>query len=73
MDGRLWPAVSPDGVLVPAGRHTISTGRSWWHFLDSDEFQTRILSCTADLLEAQADPTALTLHYAAPGRAVIRL
>jgi hypothetical protein len=71
VDGRLWPAVSADGVLVPAGRHTLSTERSWWHLLETEGFQARILSCTADLLDAQADPTALTLHYAAPGRAVI--
>jgi hypothetical protein len=71
VDGRLWPAVSADGLLVPAGLHTISTEPGWWHFFETEGFQARIVSCTADLLEAEADPTALTIHYVAPGRAVI--
>ncbi len=57
--------------MVPSGRHSISTQRHWWHFLHTDEFQARIVSCTADLLDAQADPTTLTFHYWAPGRAII--
>ncbi|MGA2987372.1 MAG: DUF2334 domain-containing protein [Terriglobia bacterium] len=70
IDGRLWPAVSPDGVVMPTGEHSISTERSWWHFLDTEEFQARILSCTADLAEAQADATGLTFRYRSAGRAV---
>jgi uncharacterized protein YdaL len=71
VDGRPWPAVSADGVLVPSGLHSISTQRNWWQFLHTDEFQARIVSCTADLLDAQADTTDLTFHYWAPGRAII--
>ena len=70
VDGHLWPAVSPDGVLMPTGEHSISTERSWWHFLDTEEFQARILTCTADLAEAQADATGLTFRYRSAGRAV---
>ncbi|MBZ5516735.1 MAG: hypothetical protein LAN62_18175, partial [Acidobacteriia bacterium] len=71
VDGRQWPAVSEDGLVVPAGSHRISTERNWWHFVEPGGFQARIVSCTADLIEAQVDPTDLAFHYRAPGRAVI--
>jgi len=70
VDGHPWPAVSSDGVVMPTGQHSISTERSWWHFLDSEEFQARILTCTADLVDARADTTGLTFQYRSPGRAV---
>jgi hypothetical protein len=70
VDGHQWPAVSPDGVVVPTGEHSISTERSWWHFLDSEEFQARILTCTADLVAAEADTTGLSFQYRSMGRAV---
>jgi len=70
VDGHPWPAVSPEGVVVPTGEHSISTEQSWWHFLDTDGFQARILSCTADLAEAHADTTGLTFRYRSPGRSV---
>jgi hypothetical protein len=71
VDGRPWPAFSSDGVVVPAGQHNISTQQDWWHFLHTDEFQARIVNCSADLIDARADSTDLTFHYWAPGRAVI--
>jgi hypothetical protein len=55
---------------MPTGEHSISTERSWWHFLDTDGFQARILTFTADLAEAHADTTGLTFQYRSPGRAV---
>jgi hypothetical protein len=70
VDGHLWPAVSEDGVVMPTGEHSISTERGWWHFFDTEEFSARILSCTADLVGAQADTTGLTFQYRSPGRAV---
>jgi hypothetical protein len=70
VDGYAWPAVSRDGVILPTGQHTISTERSWWHFLDTDGFQARILTTTADLEEARADTTGLTFQYRSAGRAV---
>jgi hypothetical protein len=70
VDGHPWPAVSADGVVMPTGDHSISTEQSWWHFLDTNAFEARILSTTADLAEAHADTTGLTFQYHAPGRAV---
>ena len=70
VDGHPWPVVSRDGVVVPTGQHSISTEQSWWNFLDTDGFQARILSTTADLTEARADTTGLTFQYRSPGRAV---
>jgi uncharacterized protein YdaL len=71
VDGALWPAVSADGVLTPAGRHTVSTDPRWWHIIDPGALPARIVSCTADLEEARAGPTGLLFRYASPGRAVI--
>ncbi len=71
VDGHPWPAVSADGVVIPVGEHSISTERSWWNFLDTEEFQARIMNCTANLEEAHADTTGLTFRYRSLERAVI--
>jgi YD repeat-containing protein len=70
VDGRLWPAVSSDGVLAPAGRHQISTNRPWYHFLDPGALPARLTSISGDLLDARVMPTGLVLRYTSPGRAV---
>jgi hypothetical protein len=70
VDGHPWPAVSSDGVVMPAGDHSLSTERSWWHFLDTEGFEAHILTCTADLTDARADTTGLTFRYRSPGHAV---
>ncbi len=70
VDGHPWPAVSSDGVIMPKGEHSISTEQSWWHFLDTNSFQARILSTSADLSEAHADTTGLTFQYHAPQRPI---
>ncbi len=70
VDGHPWPAVSVDGVVMPTGEHSISTEQSWWHFLDTQVFQARILSTSADLEAARADTTGLTFQYRTPMRSV---
>jgi hypothetical protein len=70
VDGHPWPAVSGDGVTMPTGEHSISTEKSWWHFLDTDVFQARILSTSADLAAAHADTTGLTFQYSSATRTV---
>ncbi len=70
MDGRLWPAVSSDGVLAPPGRHGLSISRPWYHFLDPGTMPARLLSITGDLLDARVMPTGLIFRYSSPGRAV---
>jgi hypothetical protein len=70
VDGRPWPVVSRDGVILPTGQHSISTEQSWWHFVDTRGFQAHILTTTGDLSEAHADATGLTFRYRSPGRAV---
>lgn len=70
LDGRLWPAVSGDGVLAPAGRHVLSTNRPWHHFLDPGALPTRLLSISGDLLDARVMPTGIVFRYASPGRTV---
>ncbi len=73
LDGKLWPAVSPDGVLAPGGRHWLSTVRPWHHFLDPGALPARILSFTGDLVDARVIPTGLVFRYSSPGRAVMVL
>jgi hypothetical protein len=70
VDGHPWPAISEDGVIMPTGDHSISTEQSWWHFLDTNAFEARILSTSADLTAAHADTTGLTFQYRSPERAV---
>ena len=70
VDGHPWPAVSSDGVVMPTGAHSVSTEQSWWHFLDTNSFQARILSTSADLADAHADTTGLTFSYHDPLRSV---
>jgi hypothetical protein len=71
LDGRLWPAASPDGVVIPAGRHRLSVERPWYRFLDPGELPTRLLHLNADLLDAEAKATGLEVRYASAGRAVL--
>jgi len=70
MDGRLWPAVSADGVLAPPGKHGLSTLRPWYHFLDPGTMPARLMSISGDLLDARVMPTGLIFRYSSPGRAV---
>ena len=73
LDGKLWPAVSIDGVLAPTGRHGLSIDRPWHHFLDPGTMPARLLSISADLLDARVMPTGLVFWYSSPGRAVVVL
>jgi hypothetical protein len=73
LNGRLWPAVSPDGVTAPPGSYRLSFYRPWYQFLDRGELSTRLLHINADLLDARAAPTGLALRYSSPGRAVLLL
>jgi len=71
VDGRLWPAVSSDGVLAPPGGHGVSTKRPWYHFLDPGTMPARLMSISGDLLDARVMPTGLIFRYNSPGRAVV--
>jgi hypothetical protein len=73
LDGKLWPAVSNDGVLAPTGRHWLSIDRPWHHFLDPGTMPGRLLSISGDLLDARVMPTGLVFRYSSPGRAVVVL
>ena len=71
VDGRLWPAVSSDGVLAAPGGHGVSTKRPWYHFLDPGTMPARLMSISGDLLDARVMPTGLIFRYNSPGRAVV--
>jgi uncharacterized protein YdaL len=71
VDGRLWPAVSQAGLLVPAGKHTISVNKPWFHFLDPGTLPARLVSTSGDLIQSRANTTGLDLEYVSPGRNVL--
>ncbi len=73
VNGRFWPAVSPEGVMAPPGTHQFSFSRPWYRFLDRGELPSRLLHTNADLMEARAAPTGISLRYSSPGRAVLLL
>jgi hypothetical protein len=73
VDGMLWPASTEDGVLIPSGRHEVATERPWYRSIEKGEFQTRLLSISADLKKAEVSPTGMLLTYASPGPAVVVL
>jgi len=73
LDGKLWPAATEDGILVPAGRHNIASERPWYRAIERGQIQSRLLNISADLLDAAVSPTGITLRYVSPGPAIILL
>jgi hypothetical protein len=74
LDGRFWPAVTSEGVLVPPGRHSVSLDQPWYRsLLSRGEMRTFVVNLSADLLESRALSTGLWLRYRSAGRAVIAL
>jgi hypothetical protein len=69
--GRLWPAVSDEGLLLPPGTHRVVQERPWRQFLDPSDLPARLPHTSADLLDARARPTGITVGYRSPGRAVL--
>jgi len=70
LNGRLWPAVSPEGVTAPPGDYRMSFTRPWYRFLDRGELPARLLHINADLQEAHAVPAGLSFRYSSPARAL---
>ncbi|MBI3698003.1 MAG: hypothetical protein HY238_24605, partial [Acidobacteria bacterium] len=73
LDGRLWPAVSPEGLLAPAGRHRLTVERPWLQLRERAEELTRVLYLSGELLEARSRRTGVEVHYRSPSRAVLLL
>ncbi len=73
LDGGLWPAMSPEGVLIPAGRHRLSSERPWYRLPDRGELRPRLLHLSADLVDARSSATGIVARYSSPGRAVMLL
>jgi hypothetical protein len=71
LDGRLWPAISPEGLVVPPGRRRISVDPPAFDFLDRERPAARLLHLSADLLDARLTPTGMVVRYSSPGRAVL--
>ena len=73
LDGQLWPLVCADGLFVPPGRHSLSTEPPWYRLFDRHELSTRLIHTSADILDAHAMATGLSLRYASSGPAVMVL
>ncbi|MBI3693482.1 MAG: polysaccharide deacetylase family protein, partial [Acidobacteria bacterium] len=66
LDWRLWPAVSPEGLLAPAGRHRLTIERPWLQLRERAEELTRVLYLSGELLEARSRRTGVEVHYRSP-------
>jgi hypothetical protein len=73
LDGRLWPARLSDGLLVPAGRRSLSAVRPWYAALDRGSPPARLVDLNGELLDARARRTGIEIQYRSPGRAVLVL
>jgi uncharacterized protein YdaL len=73
VDGRLWPALSPEGLLVPQGAHRLSMERPWFQFRERAEVTTRLLHLSGELLDARSRRTGIELRYRSPSRTVLLL
>ncbi|HYM13306.1 MAG TPA: hypothetical protein VEU62_21385, partial [Bryobacterales bacterium] len=73
LDGRLWPAVSPEGLLAPPGAHQLSAERPWFQLFERGDLPLRLLHGSGELLGAQASRTGLEIRYHSPSRAVLLL
>jgi uncharacterized protein YdaL len=70
VNGRIWPAVSIDGVIAAPGQQELSVGHPWLHVVDQSTLPARLLYLSGDLLDAEAVSTGVIFRYASPGRAV---
>jgi len=73
LNGAFWPAVSEEGVLTPPGKYRLGFRRPWYQVLDPQSMPARVLYASADVVEARATPTGVTVRYRSPGRAVLLL
>jgi hypothetical protein len=62
LDGRPWPAVGPDGVLVPAGDHVLEPA--------DEDLAIRLLDLTGDLVSARALRGGLEIAYRSSARVI---
>ena len=70
LNGRIWPAVSTDGLMAPPGQQQLSISHSWFHLVDQSTLPARLLYLSGDLLDAEAASTGVIFRYASSGRAV---
>jgi uncharacterized protein YdaL len=73
LGGRLWPAVSADGVLIPSGHHLLSFSRPWYQFLDREERPTRLLRLSGDLIDTREKTNGIAVRYTSRSRTVLLL
>lgn len=68
VDGSPWPCLCDDGVLLPAGTHTVSARVS-----SDTTAGLRIEDITGTLLQAQCSATGISVHYRSDSRCFITL
>ncbi|MEI6245306.1 MAG: hypothetical protein WCQ64_09680, partial [Acidobacteriota bacterium] len=70
LEGREWPFWRPGFVLVPPGRHVLSSYRPWFRLLDLSALRPQVLQLSGDLLSASAASGRLQFEYQADGPAM---
>ena len=67
MDGTEWPARSDSEIIIPAGRHVLSTGPR----RGGAEGALRLTSITGELVAARLSGDSLVIDYRAAGRCAL--
>ncbi len=70
LDGKPWPCLGPDGVIVPAGKHQVSFG-SGPITPDSTSRDLRLLFLSDELLGCQASESSIEIRYRSPARCLL--
>ncbi|MEO6349562.1 MAG: polysaccharide deacetylase family protein [Candidatus Limnocylindrales bacterium] len=70
LEGREWPFWRPGFVLVPPGRHVLSSYRPWFRLLDLSALRPQVLQLSGNLLSASATRGRLQFEYTSDGPGV---
>ncbi len=73
LEGAQWPYWRPGFVLVPAGRHVVSTYRPWLRLFDLSGFRPQMLLMNGTLENADAPRGRLRFEYDSDSRALALL
>jgi hypothetical protein len=71
-NGRPWPCYGPEGVVLPAGEHHVSFGKTPAGTNSSGQ-EIRLVAISGELLECKAGAGGFEAIYASPSRCLISL
>ena len=72
LDGRPWPCLNKDGVIIPQGEHRVVL-RDRKEDGEPSTRRMRLISITGDLLDCRQDGPCLQIEYASHSRCILTL